>query len=105
APGVLIGVAGTVTTLAALSLELEVYDASRVHGHVLRRAEVRRLAWALSHLSASQRASLAGVSPAGAGVIAAGAWLLHDVMEMAGAEQVTVSDRGVRWGRLYAMLG
>ena len=32
-----IGVAGTVTTLAALDLRLEQYDRDRVHGHVLTR--------------------------------------------------------------------
>src|SRR5262249_58843729 len=35
-----IGVAGTVTTLAALDLELDEYDPRRTHGHVLSRPSV-----------------------------------------------------------------
>ena len=103
-PPTIVGIAGTVTTLAALSLELEAYDASRIHGHHMSLSEVERLAIALSHLSTTQRASLEGVSSSRADVIAAGAWLLHDILKQAGAQQVIVSDRGVRWGRLYEVL-
>ncbi len=37
APARAIGVAGTVTTLAAIDLGLETHDAERIHGHVLGR--------------------------------------------------------------------
>jgi hypothetical protein len=45
----LVGTAGTVTTLAALDLDLPAYDAARVHGHRLgaRRWSGNWPAWAL----------------------------------------------------------
>lgn len=104
-PPVLVGVAGTVTTLAALSLELEVYDAEQVHGLRLSRAEVVRLEQALFALSLAQRKGLAGMPAKRADVIPAGALLLRSVMDHLGAEEVLVSDRGIRWGRLYERFG
>lgn len=104
-PPVLVGVAGTVTTLAALSLELEVYDAEQVHGLRLSREEVVRLEQALFALSLAQRKGLAGMPAKRADVIPAGALLLRSVMDHLGAEEVLVSDRGIRWGRLYERFG
>src|SRR5439155_3791989 len=52
----LVGTAGTITTLAALDLDLPAYDAARVQGHVLRRAAVERLLGRLSALTRSGRA-------------------------------------------------
>ncbi len=102
---VLVGVAGTVTTLAALSLELVEYDADRVHGHRLSRAEVGRIEAALFALSLSQRKSLAGMPAKRADVIPAGAMLLRSVMDHLGVDEVLVSDRGIRWGRLFERFG
>lgn len=104
-PPVLVGVAGTVTTLAALSLEMAEYDADRVHGHRLARAEVARIENALFALSLSQRKTLAGMPAKRADVIPAGAMLLRSVMDHLGADEVLVSDRGIRWGRLFERFG
>lgn len=104
-PPVLVGVAGTVTTLAALSLEMAEYDADRVHGHRLSRAEVARIENALFALSLSQRKTLAGMPAKRADVIPAGAMLLRSVMDHLGADEVLVSDRGIRWGRLFERFG
>ena len=101
----LVGVAGTVTTLAALSLELVEYDAELVHGHRLSRAEVGRIENALFALSLSQRKSLAGMPAKRADVLPAGAMLLRSVMDHLGADEVMVSDRGIRWGRLFERFG
>ena len=104
-PPLLVGVAGTVTTLAALSLEMDEYEAARVHGHVLSRAEVTRIENALFALSLSQRKSLAGMPAKRADVLPAGAMLLRSVMDHLGADEVLVSDRGIRWGRLFERFG
>jgi len=101
----LVGVAGTVTTLAALSLEMDEYEAERVHGHLLSRAEVGRIENALFALSLSQRKSLPGMPAKRADVLPAGAMLLRSVMDHLGATEVRVSDRGIRWGRLFERYG
>lgn len=105
ADGPLVGIAGTVTTLCAASLELSAWDPDRVHGHALSVSEIDRLATALSHLSVAQRAALPGISPKRADVLPSGAALLSAIAVAAGVDEVLVSDRGVRWGRLVEVAG
>ena len=101
APGrPVIGIAGTVTTLATAAMGLDVWDAERVHGFRLRADEVRRLRDALAPMRVEERAALPGVPAKRADVLPAGAALLAALLEAADASEVIVSDRGVRWGRL-----
>ncbi len=101
AGGRLVGVAGTVTTLAAVAQALPVYDAERVHGAALTLPEVERLAGTLAALTVAERAALPGMEPKRADVIVAGAVIVAEAMRATGFERLTVSDRGVRWGLLY----
>jgi len=94
----LVGVAGTVTQLAALELELEPYDATRVHGHRLTRDAVDRLATRLTSLDLAQRRALPGMEPARADVLVVGGAIARAVLHWSGAAELVVSDRGVRWG-------
>jgi len=99
----LIGVAGTVTTLAAVAQRLDPYDGARVHGSSLDRAEVTRLLGELGAMPLDRRARVPGLEPARADVILTGGVVVEAVMEWAGAERLVVSDRGVRWGLLAAL--
>jgi exopolyphosphatase/guanosine-5'-triphosphate,3'-diphosphate pyrophosphatase len=101
AGGRLVGVAGTVTTLAAVSQALPVYEAERVHGAPLALSDVDRLAGTLAALTVRERAALPGMEPKRADVILAGAIVLAEAMRAAGFDRLTVSDRGVRWGLVY----
>ena len=94
----LVGVAGTVTQLAAVQLKLERYDAARVHGSELTRDAVDQLATLLARLSLSQRRALPGMSPSRADVIVVGSAIARAVLHWSGATKLLVSDRGVRWG-------
>lgn len=94
----LVGVAGTVTTLAAIDLALEPYDAARVHGARLSQRRVQAIAAKLSGMSIEARKQLAGLQPKRADVIVAGALLVHEVLMWAQCEELVTSDRGVRWG-------
>ena len=67
-----IGVAGTVTTLAALDLGLGEYDPERVHGHRLSREGVRRAARAPGLAAARGAPRAPGLDPDRAPVIVAG---------------------------------
>jgi exopolyphosphatase/guanosine-5'-triphosphate,3'-diphosphate pyrophosphatase len=102
--GRLIGVAGTVTTLAAVAQALPVYDAERVHRSTLTRAQVDGLVARLAALPLAARASLPGMEPKRADVIVAGAVVVAEAMALTGFELLTVSDRGVRWGLVYQAL-
>lgn len=93
-----VGIAGTVTTLAAVSLGLTTYDSSRVHGHTMPIAELERVVAKLASVPLEERMKIAGLEPKRADVIIAGGLLALAFLRHAGAASVIVSDRGVRWG-------
>ena len=98
APEHLIGVAGTVTTLASVALELESYDSALVHGHVLTREIVSKVVQKLTTTPFETRKTLRGMEPRRADVIVTGAVLVERVLTWSGVPELIVSDRGVRWG-------
>lgn len=95
----LIGVAGTVTTLAALA-----GPAERLHGARLDRALVEAQAERLARLPLALRIGLANLDPARADVIPVGAAIVSEVLAWSGAAALTVSERGVRWGLIERRL-
>ena len=96
-PFVLVGIAGTVTTLACVSMGAQKYESERVHGSQLSLLEVERLCDELAHMSLDERRRVPGLEPRRADVIVGGALVLRELMSYLGAVDVTVSDRGVRW--------
>jgi exopolyphosphatase/guanosine-5'-triphosphate,3'-diphosphate pyrophosphatase len=97
----LVGVAGTVTSLGAMVQRLNSYDPTRVHGFVLARSALEVEIAILSASTQAQRERMPGLDPRRADVILAGALILLGVARAAGASQILVSDRGIRWGLLY----
>jgi exopolyphosphatase/guanosine-5'-triphosphate,3'-diphosphate pyrophosphatase len=104
APFTLVGVAGTVTTLKALELGLPAYDSAQVHGAVLTLSAVEALCAKLASLSLTERQQLPGLQPKRADVIVAGALIVRDLLRRVGATETIVSDRGVRFGLLDALI-
>lgn len=102
--GKLVGVAGTVTSLAALALGLRDYDPARIHGAALSATTVTDQARRLRELTTAARRELTGLDPRRADVIAAGATVVEGVMGWAGARELVVSDGGVRWGLVLRAL-
>jgi len=104
APATLVGVAGTVTSLAAMSLELASYDPARVHGHKLSRAQLGLEITRLAGATQAERERMIGLDPRRADVIYAGAVILDRIAAAAGVDEIRVSDRGIRWGLLYELI-
>jgi len=94
----LIGVAGTLTTLAALDLKLLLYDPVRVTGHVLSKTSIRTMFSELSTMSLPELQSYPQILAGRADILVAGILILLEVMDAIGAEQITASDRGLRYG-------
>jgi exopolyphosphatase/guanosine-5'-triphosphate,3'-diphosphate pyrophosphatase len=98
----LIGVAGTLTTLASVALGVEPYDASRVHGARLTADQIQRTIAHLASLPAAERRQIPGLDPGRADVIIAGGLIVEAALAAAFGARATaeliVSDRGVRWG-------
>jgi exopolyphosphatase/guanosine-5'-triphosphate,3'-diphosphate pyrophosphatase len=76
----LVGVAGTITTVAAHALELPAYDRERVHGARLDIDAVRAACASLVHLTVEQRRALPFMHPGRADVIGGGALVLDAVL-------------------------
>jgi exopolyphosphatase/guanosine-5'-triphosphate,3'-diphosphate pyrophosphatase len=100
----LVGVAGTVTTLASVRMALPAYDATRVHGSTLTREQVDALVERLAALRLEVRSALPGMEPKRADVILAGAVVVSEAMALTGFDRLVVSDRGVRWGLVHELL-
>ncbi len=100
-PEILVGIAGTVTTVCAVALGLEAYDPARVHGHALSREEVSRTLGRFGELPLAERRKLKGIEEGRADVIFAGTMILDRVIERFKVPSVVVSDQGVRWGLVW----
>ena len=98
----LIGVAGTVTTLAAIDLGLEREEPELVDGHRLTGAAVERLLARLAGLPLAERRAVRGLMPERAPTIVAGAAILTEVLAGCGLEALTVSERDILQGAALA---
>lgn len=104
----IVGVAGTVTTLAAYALSVVPYDSDRVHGARLSGDTVDAAVLRLAAMPLSARRSLGSVQPERADVIVAGGLIVSEVLIWARDRlrqrndatdvEFVASDRGVRWG-------
>lgn len=92
----LVGLAGSVTTVAALALGLERYDALRIHHSVLTTADVERVFDRLSILDHEARATIPVIHPGRVDVIIAGALILRQVLRARPAPaEVIVSEHDI----------
>ena len=80
-PETAIGVAGTITSLAALDLSLAEYDPDQVHGHLLSREGVLAQLERLASLPLAERREIPALDPDRAPVIVAGAVILREALE------------------------
>ncbi len=101
-PGSAIGVAGTVTALAALDLGLVEYDPERVHGHVLTRKAVEQQLERLAALPVEERRRVPGLDPERAPVIVAGAVIVREVLKRYDLEALEASERDILQGAALA---
>ncbi len=102
---VLVGVGGTITTLAAVHKGLRTFSPGAVQGALLDRGELsRQIALYATH-SAEERRTIAGLPPGRADIILAGACIVGVVMEKLRHERLIVSERGLRHGVLMDRFG
>jgi exopolyphosphatase/guanosine-5'-triphosphate,3'-diphosphate pyrophosphatase len=93
-----VGVAGTMTTLAAVSLGLKTHQGARLHAHSITAQDLERVVERLASLNVEARRCVPGIEPARADVIVAGGYLATALISHWQAREVQISDRGVRWG-------
>jgi exopolyphosphatase / guanosine-5'-triphosphate,3'-diphosphate pyrophosphatase len=93
-----VGVAGTITTLAALDMGLDEPEGLGTHGHRLTLDGVRAQLERLASLPLSERRRLPGLHPDRAPVIVAGAVLVAAMLDVYGHEAIEVSERDILHG-------
>lgn len=98
---VLVGVGGTITTLAAIKQQLAVYQPDRVHGFILERTMVKNLHKFLSALSLAERRAVVGLQPERADIILAGTALLWEIMVRTDQDKLVVSTSDLLQGIIW----
>ncbi|KOT62551.1 MULTISPECIES: Ppx/GppA phosphatase family protein [Streptomyces] len=97
----LVGLAGSVTTVAAIALNLSEYDSAAIHHSRIPLSQVREITHRLLTTTHEERAEIPAIHPGRVDVIAAGALVLLSIMERMGAEEVVVSEHdildGIAW--------
>ena len=97
-PKEIIGVGGTVTTLAAMAQQIAVYDGYKTHGYRLTTAQVNELACTLHRLTLEERIKLPGLEPKRADIIPAGADILRTILGTLDKDSLLVCEADILFG-------
>jgi exopolyphosphatase/guanosine-5'-triphosphate,3'-diphosphate pyrophosphatase len=97
----LIGLAGSVTTVAAIAMDLPGYDAARIHHSRVSAAKVHEVTRSLLAQTRAERAAIPVMHPGRVDVIGGGALVLDRIMQRFGFGEVLVSEHdildGIAW--------
>jgi exopolyphosphatase/guanosine-5'-triphosphate,3'-diphosphate pyrophosphatase len=91
----LAGLAGTVTTIAGISLGLRAYDAATIHFSRVTADDVRRVAARLLAMTHDERAAIPVMHPGRVDVIGAGALILAAIVDRLPVDEVVVSEHDI----------
>ncbi|MFX4263546.1 Ppx/GppA family phosphatase [Pelotomaculum propionicicum] len=104
-PECLVGVGGTITTLAAMDQELALYDPERVHGYRLSVQSVGRILKMLQGMTVEERKKVPGLQPERADIIVAGVNIVRIIMENLGLSPMLVSECDILYGLALEEVG
>lgn len=98
-----LGLAGSVTTVAALVLQLPEYDPDRIHHARMSAQQVHEVTARLLGMTPEQRAALPAMHPGRADVIGAGALVLDRIMRRVGLGSVVASEHDILDGIAFSL--
>jgi exopolyphosphatase / guanosine-5'-triphosphate,3'-diphosphate pyrophosphatase len=98
-----VGVAGTVTTVAAIALGLDAYDPRRIHRSTIAAADVAATAGKLAAMTVAERAAMPVMARGREDVIAAGALLLDELVQRFQIREVIASEADILDGALLGL--
>jgi len=97
---ILVGTAGTITTLAALDQELDIYDTRKINNYILTKRSILDLFDRLVAMTNMERAAMRGLEEGRADLIIAGTIIVLRTMEDFNFDEMVVSDYGLLEGLL-----
>lgn len=100
----MLSTSGTMTTLAAIYLELSHYERSRVDGFTFSMKDLRSAGKKVLSMSPSKRFANQCIGPDRAEYIVSGCAILEAIHTLWPAPEITVGDRGVREGIILSLL-
>lgn len=100
----LVGLAGSVTTLTAIALNLAVYDPGKTHHARVSAAQVREVTERLLTLDPAGRAAITVIHPGRVDVIGAGALILERVMDRFGFDSLVTSEHDILDGIAWSLV-
>jgi exopolyphosphatase/guanosine-5'-triphosphate,3'-diphosphate pyrophosphatase len=103
-PGRVIGLAGTVSTVAAVEIGLEVYDRDRIHHFPLTRAAIEDVFRTLATEARVDRVHNPGLEEARADVIVGGCCALVAIVRTLGVDEVLVSEADILDGLALSLI-
>jgi exopolyphosphatase/guanosine-5'-triphosphate,3'-diphosphate pyrophosphatase len=100
----LVGLAGSVTTVSGIAMDLPEYDSSRIHLSRVTAAQVHEVTRRLLHATRAERAQIGVMHPGRVDVIGAGSLILDRIMREYGFGAVVVSERDILDGIAWSLV-
>ena len=101
---ILVGLAGTISTLAAVDLELLAYSRNKIHHHILPEQKIRQIYGIFCSVNLEERKKIAGLDPKRADITISGTAILLQIMNTLDVEKLLVSEDDILDGIVYSLL-
>lgn len=86
------GIGGTATSIASMDLELNEYDPNKVQGHILSLDKIITLRNKLLDMTLEEKRNLVGLQKERAEVIAGGVAIVCEILKIANAQKIIISE-------------
>ncbi|MFW5982043.1 MAG: Ppx/GppA family phosphatase [Halanaerobiaceae bacterium] len=98
-----LGLGGTITTLAAIDLSLEEYQPEKIESYLLKKKTIVEIIKSLSNMINIERQKVKGLQPGRADVIIAGSVVLESIMELFNIDEIMASEYDLLYGVIFKM--
>ncbi len=99
----IVGIGGTVTSLAAMEMQMTEYDEDQVHGYTLTAEMISSQLKRLLAVPLIERGAIPGVQPDRADILPAGALVVGEILTYFNATSLIVSEGDILMGMLYSL--
>lgn len=100
----IIGVAGTITTLVAVKKKMKVYDSSKIHGSKLTKSDITKILELFLSKPLGERKKIVGLEPARADIIIAGVLILQEILSCLGVKEIVISEHDILDGLILSQI-